>query len=195
MGLFSTKCCDICGGKIGLLGNKKLEDGSMCKDCERKLSPWFIERRESTQSEIKLQLSYREANKERLSAFHPTRKLGMDKMLMIDEEAGRFTVATEGDLLEANPDILNLSDVTSCNLDIDEKRVELMKEDSEGREVSYIPSRYEYSYNFNMNIKVKNPYFDFMKFKLNNYSVDGQSRLEFEKYKDMGEEMCAALNK
>ena len=30
MGLFEKKYCDICGEKIGLLGNRKLEDGNMC---------------------------------------------------------------------------------------------------------------------------------------------------------------------
>ena len=28
MGLFDKKYCDICGEKIGLLGNRKLEDGN-----------------------------------------------------------------------------------------------------------------------------------------------------------------------
>ena len=41
MGLFDKKVCDICGEKIGLLGNRKLDDGNLCKDCAKKLSPWF----------------------------------------------------------------------------------------------------------------------------------------------------------
>ena len=36
MGLFDKKYCDICGEKIGLLGNRKLEDGNLCKDCRKK---------------------------------------------------------------------------------------------------------------------------------------------------------------
>ena len=36
MGLFDKKYCDICGEKIGLLGNRKLEDGNLCKDCAKK---------------------------------------------------------------------------------------------------------------------------------------------------------------
>lgn len=48
MGLFDKKICDICGEKIGLLGNRKLDDGNLCKDCAKKLSPWFEERRHST---------------------------------------------------------------------------------------------------------------------------------------------------
>ena len=31
MGLFDKKYCDICGEKIGLLGNRKLENGNLCK--------------------------------------------------------------------------------------------------------------------------------------------------------------------
>ena len=62
MGLFDKKYCDICGEKIGLLGNRKLEDGNLCKDCARKLSPFFSERRSSTVEDIKRQLAYRAEN-------------------------------------------------------------------------------------------------------------------------------------
>ena len=48
MGLFDKKYCDICGEKIGLLGNRKLENGNLCKNCAQKLSPWFSDRRNST---------------------------------------------------------------------------------------------------------------------------------------------------
>ena len=51
MGLFDKKYCDICGEKIGLLGNRKLENGNLCKNCAKKLSPWFSDRRSSTVEE------------------------------------------------------------------------------------------------------------------------------------------------
>ena len=65
--LFEKKDCEICGGEIGLLGNRKLVDGDMCKACAAKLSPWFEDRRESTVAQIKEQLdfakqSYRESS-------------------------------------------------------------------------------------------------------------------------------------
>ena len=69
MGLFDKKYCDICGEKIGLLGNRKLEDGNLCKDCAKKLSPWFSDRRRSTVEDIKGQLAYRAENREK--AAHP----------------------------------------------------------------------------------------------------------------------------
>ena len=56
MGLFDKKYCDVCGEKIGLLGNRKLDDGNLCKNCAAKLSPFFSERRHSTVAQIKEQL-------------------------------------------------------------------------------------------------------------------------------------------
>ena len=53
MGLFDKKYCDVCGAKIGFLGNRKLEDGNLCKDCAGKLSPFFSDRRNSTVAEMK----------------------------------------------------------------------------------------------------------------------------------------------
>ena len=64
MGLFDKKYCDVCGEKIGLLGNRKLEDGNLCKDCAAKLSPFFSGRKNATVEEIKAQLAYREKQAE-----------------------------------------------------------------------------------------------------------------------------------
>lgn len=41
MGLFDKKYCDICGEKIGLLGNCKLDDGNLCKECSPKIIARF----------------------------------------------------------------------------------------------------------------------------------------------------------
>lgn len=171
MGLFDKKYCDICGEKIGLLGNRKLEDGNLCKDCAKKLSPWFSERRNSTVSEIKEQLAYREKNQERASQFRTTRSYGEDWKLLLDEEHRWFTVTRARDLADANPDILDYTALTGCRVDIDESRTEQMREDADGKEVSYVPPRYEYSYDFDIIISVNHPYFDEMRFRLNDSSV------------------------
>ena len=60
--IFDKKECSVCGGEIGLLGNRKLEDGNLCKECAKKLSPWFDDRRHSTVEQIESQLKYREEN-------------------------------------------------------------------------------------------------------------------------------------
>ena len=167
MGLFDKKYCDICGEKIG-----QLEDGNLCKDCAKKLSPWFSDRRSSTVSEIKEQLAYREKNRERAAQFRTTRSYGEDWKLLLDEEHRWFTVTRARDLADANPDILDYTALTGCRVDIDESRTEQMREDADGKEVSYVPPRYEYSYDFDIIISVNHPYFDEMRFRLNDSSVD-----------------------
>ncbi len=172
MGLFDKKYCDICGEKIGLLGNRKLEDGNLCKNCAKKLSPWFSDRRGSTVAEIQEQLNYREANRDKVAAFRVTRTLGERTKVLLDEDAGRFMVTTARDLEEANPDVLSFSDVTGCKLDIDESRTEIEYEDAEGNRQSFTPKRYAYSYDFYIVIHVNNPYFNEIRFQLNSSPVD-----------------------
>ena len=62
MGLFDRKYCDVCGEKIGFLGNRKLEDANLCRKCAAKLSPWFSGRRHTTLEKIREQLAWREEN-------------------------------------------------------------------------------------------------------------------------------------
>lgn len=175
-GLIKDKNCDICGGTIGLLGNRKLEDGNCCKECARKLSPWFDERRHSTVEQIKEQLQYRENNREELKNFQITRTIACDRWkVLLDENAKKFILTRDPRKLEEeNPDIIAYADITGCRMDVDEDRDEIMREVKEGdqtKRVSYNPPRYEYSYNFRYLINVNNPYFDEMKFELNSSSV------------------------
>ena len=214
MGLFSKKQCDICGGDIGLLGNRKLEDGNMCKNCAKLLSPWFSDRRRSTVDEIKAQLAYREDNKSKVAAFRTTRILGDRTKVLLDEDAGVFMVTAERDLTAANPDVIAFSDVTGCDLDIKESRSEVRHSGPDGRQVSYNPPRFTYRYDFNLYINVRNPYFDEIHIKLNNSSVtidthgfgtvggryldraigfDPERSPEYCKYRDMGEEIRDTL--
>ena len=153
------------------MGNQKLEDGNLCKDCAKQLSPWFSDRRRSTVEDIKRQLAYREENRGRASQFRTTRSYGEDCKVLLDEEHRWFTVTRARDLADANPDILDYTALTGCRVDIDESRTEQKREGPDGKEVSYNPPRYEYSYDFEVIISVNNLYFDEMKFRLNNSSV------------------------
>ena len=100
MGFFDKKYCDVCGEKIGLLGNRKLENGNLCKDCAAKLSPFFSERKSSTVEEIKEQLAYREENRKELERFQATRIIGERMKVMVDEAGKRFVVTSSSDLLK-----------------------------------------------------------------------------------------------
>lgn len=171
--LFEKKICAICGSEIKLLGNRKLEDGNMCKHCAEKLSPWFSERRESTVAEIKEQLAYREENLEVVKQFNVTRTIGGDyKKVLLDENQKLFTVTSARDLVEANPDILKFSQVTGCKLNIDDRRNEVKRRDAEGKYVSYNPPRYTVEYDFDVEIYVNHPYFNEMSLRLNSSGVE-----------------------
>ena len=173
--LFEKKECAFCGGEIGLLGNRKLEDGNMCKACAKKLSPWFDDRRHSTVEQIGQQLAYREENRAKVTAFRVTRSFGESKKLLIDEDAGVFMITaadTASEMAEENPDVIALSDVTGCTLDIDERNRELMQTDKDGKREPYVPAKIEYSYDFYICVTVNNPYFDDMKFRLNRNTLD-----------------------
>ena len=173
--LFEKKECNICGGEIGLLGNRKLEDGNCCKACAGKLSPWFDDRRHSTVDQIKAQLQYREENRAALSSFRPTLAFGEYYTLRAELVQGvpcRFVVEQTDSYMEENADLISFQDVTAFEIDIDEDERELKRENSQGESVSYVPPRYEYSYDFFAHIHVNHPYFDDIRFRLNRETLN-----------------------
>ena len=192
MGLFDKKNCDICGEKIGLLGNRKLDDGNLCKNCAKKLSPWFEERRHSTIEDIKRQLEYREQNKQKVENFRVTRQIATKTYnIFIDDTNGNFAVAHNLDISE-NPDIVPLSSITMCKMEVKQDRSE-EKYNKDGKMVSYQPPVYHYEYDYTMRIKVRTPWFDDMDFKLNNISLEEKDRHEIMEIEQTGNQIVAAL--
>ena len=173
MGLFDRKYCDICGEKLGLvLGHRKLADGMMCKDCEKKLSPLFQERRESTIAEIREQLEYRERNKQEVAAFHTTATFGTSTKIYFDEGAQKFMVTSAGNIEAANPDVIRFDQITGCRVDVQERKHEMRHRDPEGNMIPYDPPIYSKIYDFYVIIDVNSPYFDEIRLKLNNRDVE-----------------------
>ena len=164
MGLFDKKYCDVCGEKIGLLGNRKLEDGNLCKNCAGKLSVWFSERRHSTIESIKSQLKMREDNKVDVAAFVVTRELGVEKMVFIDETKKKFLIANTRNFADSNPDVFDAKQITNVRYDVSESKHELKYNDNEGKQTSYNPPQYSYSYMFHVIITLNHPYVDEIRF-------------------------------
>ena len=178
MGLFDRfkkQDCEICGKEVGMFGYKKLEDGEICKDCIKLLSPWFDDRRHSTVEQIKAQIAYREENRTALDSFRPTVAYGERYTLRAELVNGiptRFVVAQTDDYKEENADIISFKDVTSFNIDVREDKRELKYRNSDGENVSYNPPRYEYSYDFDAQIHVNHPYFDDICFEINRETIN-----------------------
>ena len=193
MGLFSKKVCDICGGEIGLLGNRKLEDGNLCKDCARKLSPFMTDRRQSTVEEIRRHLAYREANLGVLAAIHPTTVLGGATKVYIDEAAGKFFVTRSRNWRDENPDVIDFSQVIDVRTEVTEHRTEEYHNDREGRNVSFNPPRYRYSYEFDTTILVDSPYFNEIRFELTEQRPERQHDQAYMYYEQLADALRAAL--
>ena len=193
MGLFDKKNCDICGEKIGVLGNRKLEDGNLCKDCAKKLSPFFSERRKSTVEDIRNQLAMREQNREALKSFSPTQVIGTGTKVYIDPRMSKFAVSRRSDYREENADLIDLSAVTDAHYDVEEHRSEIYAKDADGKNVSYTPPRYKYSYEITVYIIVNHPYINEISFELTDIRPESRYDDNFRRYEQTANEIVSAL--
>lgn len=196
MGLFDKKYCDICGEKISLLGNRKLDDGNMCSHCAKNMSPFMTDRRHTTVAEMKEHFAYREKNKQDLATFNVYEAYeGGSKKVYIDKAKGVFVVTSfsPDSWDKENPDIIPLSEVTSCNLNIKENRKEEFYQDQQGNRKSYSPPKYKYDYDFYINITLSNRWFNEIEFKLNTFDVEGMNSQRYHSYEITGKQIVSAL--
>lgn len=171
--IFDKKNCSICGGEIGLLGNRKLVDGNLCKNCAEQLSPFMTDRRQSTVAEIRQHLAYREANKRVLLGMNPTQVYGRrSTKVYVDENQGTFFVTSTKNYMAANPDVISVAQVIGVQPTIHEDRTELYHHDREGRRVPYNPRRYQVEYRFNVKILVNAPFFNEISFEFSSDHPD-----------------------
>ena len=145
--------------------------------------------------QIKQQLAYREENKNVLAGFSATRTFGEDKKIYLDQRNGTFVVSrlTPGNWSEENPDVIQLSQISSLSLDVDEDRDEIYTTGKDGQRVSYTPPRYKYYYNFDLKFIVNHPYFDDFTVRLNNFRVEGMGTMEYNRFQQMAMEIINTL--
>lgn len=187
MGLFDKKECSICGAKIGMLGNKKLKDGNMCKECAGKLSVWFQDRSDSTVAEIQNQLSIRKAYADMLAKnFIVSRAYGEFGCILIDEIDGMFVALPDtsdsffGDakvvtsidqIRDKNPDVIMFNQVAGVDVNVTVTSRE-EKQMKDGNQVSYNPRHMVYMAQFSVTIRLKgHPFIKTMTIPLNNGAI------------------------
>ncbi|MBQ8088620.1 MAG: DUF4428 domain-containing protein [Clostridia bacterium] len=192
-GLFDKKSCAICGNDIGMLGNRKLEDGNMCKNCASLLSPFFSERRQSSVAEIQEQLAWRRNNFAELANIHPTRVFGTNMKVYIDDNAGKFFLSRSRNWREENPDLIPLNRVIDCAPSVQEHRTEVYHRGPDGRNVSYNPPRYRYTYEFDIQLHVDMPWFTEIRFELTDARPERQGSQEYRDWENQALELVNAL--
>jgi len=190
----AKKECDICGGKIGLLGNRKLDDGNCCKDCANRLSPWMTGRRKTTVEDVKAHLAYREENKRKLQRFNPTSIAGENAWkVYVDPVMAAFVVSRASNWRAENPDIIQLSQVMSCEVERVEHKKEVYQQMPDGTKKSYFPARYDFSYDFKVNIQVNSPWFNEIAFQLNPTTIPDRYDPRFRQYEAIGDQIRSML--
>lgn len=197
MGLFSKltekKECGVCGKELGLLGKSKVEDGYLCKECRGKLSPFFSETRHTTLAGIQEQLDCREANKELVAAFNPTRELGERWRVLIDDSSRGVIVTSDRDWRSGNPDVVPFDKVHGADVRVHEDRAELTYRDGEGNERHYEPPRYEENYDFWITVRTGVPYIGNIEFKLNDWDVQDRWGFDYGRCERTAADICEAL--
>lgn len=171
--IFDKKECAICGEDIGLLGNRKLADGNLCKNCAAKLSPFMTDRKQSTVEEIRRHLAYREQNARVLLGVKPTNVFGHGHTkVYIDANQGLFFVTSHNNYIPHNPDVISVSQVIGFRPSVHENREELYHHDREGKRVPYNPRRFRVEYRFDVEMNINSPYFNQISFEFSSDRPD-----------------------
>ena len=166
--VFSKETCIACGKEAGSLKRKRLGDDSIvCKDCAKKLSPFFDDFKGSTSSSILSQLESRERNRTLLQGFHVDEAFGEGDTILVDRRQGLFCVAGDlrgkrvesgAQLVDDNPDLIALSTITDVSIEGAGYSGREMKHTVNGQQESYHPRRYEYPCNVRLHLKLDHPY-------------------------------------
>lgn len=185
MGLFSKKECSICGEKIGMLSGMKLKDGDLCKECKKKLSPFFLDGKDSTVEEIKNQIAAREENYKQLDNLEINKIYGEFGVILIDEKNKKFVAVADTsdslfgsqkevkgieDIKDKNPDIIDFKDIEDVEIKVMVTSRE-EKQTIDGQQVSYDPPHFTYMIGYDIIIKLKHPYLRLMRISIKNGTV------------------------
>ena len=184
MGLFKKEACCLCGGKTGLM-DKKCLSGKVCKNCAKKMSPWFDNYKGMDKSLLEWQLSIREQDRERAASCSFNKVFGEFGVILIDEREKVFVAFPDTssglfgsqrvvkgieDVIDLGPDIIRFSMVKDFEIHITETSRE-EKHTVNGKEESYNPPHILYMETFTLRLKIDHPFITTMNIQLNNGAV------------------------
>ena len=184
MGLFKKEACVLCGGKTGLF-DKKCIDGKVCKDCVKKLSPYFDDYKNTNRELLESQLRMREYYRTVIEASHFTKIFGEFGVILIDEENKRFIplpdtggglfakkreIRSVEDVMDLGPDVIEFYQVKDFEIDITETTRE-EKRTVDGQQVSFNPPHILYMETFTLRMKLDHPFLKSIYIQLNDGAV------------------------
>ena len=180
-------------GRSACSATGSLKTATCAKSAPRSSPPSSASAGARRSNRFREQLDYREANKDRVAGFNTTRTLGGDTKVLLDEDAQCFIVTSSSRWRDANPDVMDFSQVTGCDSEVRETRTEIYRENSEGHRESYDPPRYDIDYDVYLTIHVNSPYFDEITFKVNDSRIEERYSVEFREAERQANEIREAL--
>lgn len=182
-----SSVCQLCGKKIQDAEPKEILDGFICRECEKKLSPWFKGYEYWEKKDLQRQIQSREQNIPALRNFRPTRKFGTKPMVLVDDRAGTFVVAQSTHPNIRDLDLISISNVIDCNVDVEEEREKIGNK------------RYRYSYRFCLEIDLDHPYLEEICFPITekpmSYEAEEASFLGFQSFEPEDEPDYQAMQR
>ncbi len=184
MGLFKKEKCCLCGGKTGML-DKKCLSGKVCKDCVKKMSPWFSDYKNSLAGALDAQRMGREIDAGLVKIYNFSKIFGEFGVILIDEKEKKFVafpdtsnglfgnqrkVSSIDDVIDLGPDIIRFEQVEDFEIDITETSRE-EKQTVNGQQVSYNPPHILYMETFTLRMKINHPYVKSVYIQLNDGAV------------------------
>ena len=184
MGLFKKEACCLCGGKTGMF-DKKCESGKVCKECVKKMSPWFDDYKNASAGALDAQRLGREVDAGLTQIYNFNKIFGEFGVILIDEKEKKFVafpdtssglfgsqrnVKSINDVLDLGPDIIRFDQVKDFEIDIKEMTRE-EKRTENGQQVSYDPPHILYMETFTLRMKIDHPYVKSMYIQLNDGAV------------------------
>lgn len=186
MGLFKKENCCLCGGKTGML-DKKCLSGKVCKECAKKMSPWFDDYKNSIAGALDAQRMGREidAGLIQTKIYNFSKIFGEFGVILIDEKEKKFIafpdtskglfgnqrkVTSIDDVIDLGPDIIRFDQVEDFEIDITETTRE-EKQTVNGQQVSYNPPHILYMETFTLRMKINHPYVKSIYIQLNDGAV------------------------
>ncbi|MBQ6335265.1 MAG: DUF4428 domain-containing protein [Erysipelotrichaceae bacterium] len=112
------KVCALCGKPLSRYGNKKIKDGTLCRNCIKPASPWL-----SDDDYLKMDLDayrkhleYRLENLKKLEDFKGEKSVEGKYSLYLDDANKLFAISKRKDLKKENADVISLDDVKEISI-------------------------------------------------------------------------------
>lgn len=184
MGLFKKEACFLCGGKTGMF-DKKCIDGKVCKDCVKKMSPYFDNYKSYDKGLLEAHIRHREFDLTLIEIGHFNKIFGEFGVILIDEENRRFiplpdtgqglfskkrVVKSVNDVKDLCPDVIGFDQVKDFEIDITEMTRE-EKRTVDGQQISYDPPHILYMETFTLRMKLDHPFIKSVYIQLNDGAV------------------------